>query len=110
VYQVVNRILDEFTQEIIILYAEEDRKRGYITSFNREGRKRQFPFLTACAVMLVIPQGPNPVSIDEISSIIGDMKKAAKKDNEKIVCVSILKEIFNNNFYEVKEDASFRII
>lgn len=73
------------------LYSEEDRKKGYITSLNREGKKRQFPLLSACAVVLVIPPDPIPFSIDEISSLIGELKKAVKKDNESSLCVSLLK-------------------
>ncbi|MGA2142470.1 MAG: GGDEF domain-containing protein [Brevinematales bacterium] len=106
VLKTVNRLLDEFAIEILSLYSEEDRKRGYITSLNREGRKRQFPLLSACAVLLVIPSGPIPFSIDEISGLIGDLKKAVKRDNEKVLCVSVLKSgIFARMRFDTMEAA-----
>ncbi len=103
----VNMILDEFTSGITGLYSEEDRKRGYIVSFNREGKKRQFPLLSACAVILNIPPGSSPVTIDDISCIINEMKKSAKRDNEKIISVSVLKACFlNRNFFEITGEAA----
>ncbi len=107
VFKIINRILDEFAMEIVSLYSDDDRRRGYITSIDREGKKRHFPLLSACAVMLQIPVGPVPFSIDEISSMISDIKKAAKRDNEKILCVSLVKEgIFRRVRFEAADPAA----
>ncbi len=111
VFKNMNKILDEYALEILSLYSEEDRQKGYITSLNREGKRRHFPLLSACAVMLVIPAEPMPFSIDEISGLIGDLKKTIKRDNEKTLCVSILRgRLFVSAGFEEIENGAMETV
>ncbi len=95
--KIVMQILDDFSSEAVSLYNDEDRKKGYIVSLNREGFLLKFQLLSACAVILHIPKHPIQISIDEISLIIAELKNLVKKNNDKIISVSILKKATENH-------------
>jgi diguanylate cyclase (GGDEF)-like protein len=70
--------IQEFTEGVKPYYDEVDRAHGYIESKDRDGKLRQFPLLTVSAAMLEIPKHRNPLTMDEISAVLAEMKKSAK--------------------------------
>lgn len=78
VYELTAMAIQEFTEGVKPYYDEVDRAHGYIESKDRDGKLRQFPLLTVSAAMLEIPKHRNPLTMDEISAVLAEMKKSAK--------------------------------
>jgi diguanylate cyclase (GGDEF)-like protein len=94
--------IQEFTDGVKPYYDESDRRRGYIESKDRDGKRKNFPLLTVSAAMLVIPKHRNPLTMDEISATLAEMKKGAKGEQGGICASSInerLSEIESGQFY-----------
>ncbi len=70
--------IQEFTEGVRPYYDELDRKRGYIESKDREGNLKRFSLLTVSAAMQQIPKHRDSLTMDEISTILAEMKKGAK--------------------------------
>ncbi len=90
--KIVMLILDEFSSEAMHLYNEEDKRNACIIAVNREGKLQNFQLLSASAVVLHIPPRPIPITIDDISIIMAEMKKNVKNDREKMLSMSVLKK------------------
>jgi diguanylate cyclase (GGDEF)-like protein len=84
--------IQEFTEGVKPYYDESDRSRGFIESKDRDGKSKQFPLLTVSAAMLVIPKHRNPLTTDEISTTLADMKKGAK-GTQGGICASTISEL-----------------
>lgn len=72
------KVIERFRLDVESFYDEDARRRGFIVAKNREGEMRQMPLLSASAAMVLIPAGHAPGSLDEISSLIAELKKEAK--------------------------------
>jgi hypothetical protein len=57
---------------------------GFIASIDREGRQKNFPLLSASAVVLHIPVMLQDYSTDQIAAI-AELKKEANASSDKIV-------------------------
>ncbi|MBP7461800.1 MAG: GGDEF domain-containing protein [Candidatus Delongbacteria bacterium] len=89
-------IIRQFSEAVIGLYPNEERRQGYIECVDRDGVMRKFPLLSVCAALLFIHQ--EPVSpehkpneshhrywqLDRIGQIIAELKKKAKTSESKI--------------------------
>lgn len=87
--QLVRRAVERFRRDVESFYDEEARRLGYIVARNREGEVRQMPLLSASAAMVLIPAGHAPGSIDDISSLIAQLKKEAKQAPEKLASAQV---------------------
>jgi len=70
-------IKNEMDEKIGELYSDEDRKRGYIVSKDRQGVVREFPLVTL-SMAVISNEERRLSSIAEISEIAGELKKLAK--------------------------------
>jgi diguanylate cyclase (GGDEF)-like protein len=70
--------VQEFTEGVKPYYNETDRERGYIESKDRDGKPKRFPLLTVSAAMQQLPKHRHPLTMDEISTALAEMKKGAK--------------------------------
>ncbi|MCX7856730.1 MAG: diguanylate cyclase [Deltaproteobacteria bacterium] len=77
---VTNDIIKNFTEIIPAFYEEEDRKRGYIESLDRQGNIRRYPLMTI-SVGIAHNKYRKFVHHGEISSVASEMKKEAKRGN-----------------------------
>lgn len=84
IYIIIRNIANKFRDDIVGLYDQEDRVRGYIIASDRYDNKRQFSFLTASAGVLDICKGPREVTIEEVVSTLSTLKKTAKLTDRKI--------------------------
>lgn len=84
--------IQEFTEGVKPYYDESDRSRGFIESKDRDGKSKHFSLLTVSAAMLVIPKHRNPLTMDEISTILADMKKGAK-GTQGGICASTISQL-----------------
>lgn len=82
-------VIERFRAEVESFYDEEARAAGFITAKDREGVERRMPLLSASAALVQVPRGHAPGSIDEISAVIAQMKKEAKRSPTKLAAVSV---------------------
>jgi len=74
----------EFDRTIPSLYNEDDRARGSITSTDRQGQMRQFPFV-GVAIGAVLSSSQNLTHVGEIAALGADLKHYAKSLGKSVV-------------------------
>ena len=74
---------------MIALYDDEDRKRGFIMSTDREGRYREFPFMNTSCSVLVTPTGEKKLTAEDISYRIASLKKESKCAADHFACITL---------------------
>lgn len=77
VHQTCSTIIDVFDKFIPFRYAEEDRRRGYITAADRRGNIEDFPILTISIAVLENERGKFE-HMGELSRMLADLKRATK--------------------------------
>ena len=81
--------LTKFSRDVESLYPHEDRHNGYIKAVARDGNTQQFPLLAISGAILHKVARRNLPSMDTLSALIAEAKKAAKQAPEKLVRVNI---------------------
>ena len=76
--EICERVIKVFDTLIPYRYREDDRQRGHIVTENRRGEIEQFPILTISIAVLVNDNGKF-AHLGEVSKMLADLKKAAKK-------------------------------
>jgi GGDEF domain-containing protein len=89
VIEKVSQLVGTFCDDVASLYDDEDRKRGYIISSDREGTVKTFPLLSVSAAVLKIPPWVRTFSVDTIGSQSAYLKKVAKASPDHIACADI---------------------
>ncbi len=82
-------LIHRFEDTAATYYSPEEREQGYYEAISRENEIRRFPLLNVSAAVVSICQKffyNNSQFTDEISIILSDIKKKAKKSPEKVVC------------------------
>ncbi|HHV29763.1 GGDEF domain-containing response regulator [Acetivibrio mesophilus] len=74
---IVKGIIDDFDMKTKALYCEEDVKRGYIVTSNRQGQVMKFP-LISISFAIVTNEVRELISHIQISEIAAELKKKAK--------------------------------
>ncbi|TYQ16746.1 UNVERIFIED_CONTAM: response regulator receiver modulated diguanylate cyclase [Acetivibrio alkalicellulosi] len=72
-----NNIIKEFDLKAKELYCDEDIKRGYIVTSNRQGKIMKFP-LTSISLAVVSNENRDLISHVQIAEIAAELKKKAK--------------------------------
>ena len=85
--QAVGGLIARFASDAESFYDSEARARRSITALDRDGKPREFPLLTASAVLAVLPPGHRDVGPDDISAAIAQYKKPAKLAADRIAVV-----------------------
>ncbi len=80
-------VIDCFSKNITSLYRDEDVKRGYIISKNRNGVTEKFP-ISSISIGGVTSRGKRYRNIDDFSRDVALLKKASKKQQGS--CYNIL--------------------
>ncbi|MGE5417475.1 MAG: response regulator [Acidobacteriota bacterium] len=75
---ICQEIIDKFDSAIPLCYEQKDRDRSFITAFDREGRKRNFPIMTL-SIAIVDAKGRNFKDTFQIAEIAALTKKVAKE-------------------------------
>ena len=65
--------------------------RGSILAQDREGHQKQFPLLSASAVLVELDAGCSWCSVDDVSTAIASQKKAAKASPGKIAVAELVR-------------------
>ncbi|MDD2773887.1 MAG: response regulator [Elusimicrobiales bacterium] len=83
--ELAKRIIADLDAVVPSFYNEEDRRRGFIVSTDRQGRVQQFPFLSV-SIGLVHNTIRKLTSLAQISQIGSELKHAAKQSS-KSACI-----------------------
>jgi diguanylate cyclase (GGDEF)-like protein len=79
----------KFAHDVESLYATEDRRNGYIKARARSGEFQRFALLSISGALLHKDETRKLPSLDNLSALIADAKKAAKSSPDRIVRVVI---------------------
>ncbi|MFT7004198.1 MAG: diguanylate cyclase (GGDEF)-like protein [Sulfurimonas sp.] len=83
-------IVKKFTNDVIEFYSQEDKRRGYILSKDREGNKKKFELLTVSASILIVHKKTKSRCISKINNILSTQKKVAKNELSHVSITSML--------------------
>ncbi len=75
----INSIVSRFANDVLPFYKEDARKKGYITSKSRNGRKTSFPFMTVSAAVICLFKTPKELTLEQLAEHIAALKIEAKK-------------------------------
>jgi diguanylate cyclase (GGDEF)-like protein len=89
VINLVEKIIDKFSHDIISFYKKEDIDRGYIKAKDRDGELKRFDFLSVSAAVLEINFAVSKFKND-YSNILAVLKKEAKKSKNHYSVASLL--------------------
>jgi diguanylate cyclase (GGDEF)-like protein len=81
--------LAKFSRDVESLYPHEDRRNGYIKSVSRDGKSQRFALLSISGAILHKDANRKLPSMDNLSALIAEAKKAAKQAPEKLVRVNV---------------------
>ncbi|MFN3550986.1 MAG: response regulator [Endomicrobiia bacterium] len=81
--QITEQIIEKFDSTIKNFYNEEDIKKGFITTKNRQGEIQNFPIMTI-SIAAISSQKTKVIHYAELSQRAAELKKYAKKFNKSI--------------------------
>jgi diguanylate cyclase (GGDEF)-like protein len=85
----IQALLGQFKSGAESLYDAESRNAGFISAKDRDGNPKRYPLLEASGVALHLPAGSRDCTIEEIATLIGKAKSAAKRDPTKLALVEL---------------------
>jgi GGDEF domain-containing protein len=85
-----------FSREVSALYTAEERKRGFITSKDREGNTKLFPLLGVSVAVVNVPRGQRTCNIEDIGYILATLKKDAKQAEGRMAFATLGAETTND--------------
>jgi EAL domain-containing protein (putative c-di-GMP-specific phosphodiesterase class I)/GGDEF domain-containing protein len=85
----IQHALDKFRHDVESLYPQEDRRNGYINGLSRDGKRQRFPLLAISGAILHKEANRNLPSMDNLSALIAEAKKAAKQSDERVTRIVI---------------------
>ncbi len=86
----VSSLIRNFSDDALSFYESEARAQGYIVGLDRDGNSRQFPLLSASAVVLTLPVGSKHFNVDDISATIAHYKKKSKASPDRIAIAPLV--------------------
>lgn len=75
----LGRLLNDFSDDVVDLYSEQERARGFIIGHDREGKDQKIGLMRCSIGVLEIPEGIVISDLDRISTEIAAVKASAKK-------------------------------
>ena len=83
-YNLCQNIINEFDSNIPSFYNDDDRKKGYIRSFNRNNNEENYP-LMSISIAVVLNKNKDYSSIYELTEDAARMKKKCKIQSKKVM-------------------------
>lgn len=84
---ICERIQEQYKQESMLLYREEDLAHGVIVGIDRKGKAFQSP-LVSLSIGIVSDRLRFAPSIDEVGTLAAEAKLRAKQSDDNIFCIS----------------------
>lgn len=85
VEEILERLLDDFHEDVLELYSPEDRKAGQIRGHDRYGNEREFPLLRCSIGVLILQKDLILGQTERISAGIASIKQIAKESQDGLV-------------------------
>ncbi|MEA3228730.1 MAG: GGDEF domain-containing protein, partial [Campylobacterota bacterium] len=86
----ISKLIDKFANSVKEFYSIDDKKKGYISTKDRDGNSKKFPLLTVSVSIVNIPKLLQNLSEESINIILSKQKKVAKNESSKIAISSML--------------------
>ncbi len=83
-FELCQNIIDEFDSNISNFYNEDDRKNGYIQSFNRNNKEENYPIMSI-SIAVVTDKNKAYANIYELTEEAAKIKKKCKIESKKIM-------------------------
>ncbi|MGH4118172.1 GGDEF domain-containing protein [Clostridium sp.] len=83
-YKLCQDIINEFDSNISNFYNEEDKKKGYIQSFNRNNNEENYPIMSI-SIAIVMDKNKSYTNIYELTEDAAKIKKKCKLESKRIV-------------------------
>lgn len=83
-YGLCQNIIDEFDSNISNFYNEDDRRNGYIQSFNRNNNEENYPIMSI-SIAVVMDKNKSYTTIYELTEDAAKIKKKCKIESKKIM-------------------------
>ncbi|MEJ0068249.1 MAG: hypothetical protein WDO24_05435 [Pseudomonadota bacterium] len=90
VLDTVRGLLGRFREGAESLYDEEARAARRMIGKDRDGNRREFPLLTASAVVVWLPVDRGDPTLEEVARQISEHKSQAKLDPSKLALVNMI--------------------
>jgi diguanylate cyclase (GGDEF)-like protein len=88
--EIIKTLISTFSDDALSFYDAETRTQGYITGLDRDGNTKQFPLLSASAVIVTLPSGHKGFTVDDISATIASYKKQSKSSPNRIAIAPLV--------------------
>lgn len=89
--RVTAELVATFRRDVESFYDDETRARGHIVGQDRQGNTVRFPLMSVSAAVVHLPAGRPVHSVDEVSQLIAELKKEAKKSPDKVAAGALLR-------------------
>ena len=86
----VLHLIRTFSDNALSFYDTQTQAQGFIVGQDRDGNTRQFPLLSASAVIVTLPAGDKPFTVDDISATIALHKKQSKAAPDRIAIAPLV--------------------
>jgi len=83
-YKLCQNIIDEFDSNISNFYNEDDKKKGYIQSFNRNNKEENYPIMSI-SIAIVMDKNKEYTNIYDLTEDAAKIKKKCKLESKRIM-------------------------
>ncbi|MCR6630013.1 MAG: GGDEF domain-containing protein [Magnetospirillum sp.] len=84
------QLVATFRRDVESFYDDETRARGHIVGQDRLGNVVKFPLMSVSAAVVHLPAGRPVHTVDEISQLIAELKKEAKKSPDRVAAGALV--------------------
>lgn len=88
--RITGDLVATFGRDVESFYDDETRKRGHIIGQDRVGNVVKFPLMTVSAALVHLAPGRPNHSVDEVSQLIAELKKEAKKSPDRMAAGALV--------------------
>ncbi|MCA1908712.1 MAG: diguanylate cyclase, partial [Magnetospirillum sp.] len=88
--RVASDLCTAFARDVESFYDDETRRQGHIVGQDRVGNIVRFPLMTVSAAIVHLPAGRPLFSVDDVSQLIAELKKSAKKSPNRVASASLV--------------------
>ncbi len=92
----IKNLITEFGDAVATFYSKEEFLQGYYYSKDRQGNERLFPLLNAKASILLVPNGREGETFDNILELLNSMKEKARHSSEGISVLTLKQNEIEN--------------
>lgn len=89
--RITREVAATFRRDVESFYDDETRACGHIVGQDRVGNVVRFPLMSVSAAVVHLPAGRPVHTVDEVSQLIAELKKEAKKSPDKVAAGALMR-------------------